>query len=93
MSLFCLCTAKVVVEKGFKIGIQDLNILLDQPGDCYAGIITPEIAMRCEKTGMVQFLGSAPNRGDNLKAGDQAYRHYPNVDIFRCLECGGVVAK
>ncbi len=45
--------------------------------------VLPMHAMQCIKTGMEQYLPGEHG----------PHRHFPNVDVFECLECGARIAK
>ena len=79
MSLYCMCATAS-------------DLVLGDPPNKYAAPQTAEFwppvvlqrKMECIKTGAQQMI---------RLSGGELHKHYPNVDIFECSNCGARVVK
>lgn len=89
--MFCMCTAVEIVRSDQTDETVYVLPNGERPeGVRHVGWVLPERPMQA-KIGVQQYLTDTPNIGGRVEGTNR--QHYPNVDVFRCNDCGARFAR
>jgi hypothetical protein len=83
MALYCLCDSELTKYESATLSSSEVK----HPTRVTMSVL--QRPMPCIKTGVEQYLTEI----DRATLQQSKRRHFPNVDIFECPECGTRIAK